>query len=218
MSNALYYAKPYQWWTGDLSRNERLVEAFADHPEFLTYPADRATAKRVAILMFTNPEHVCFEVWKGPEFSGAIVLTRIVPKVDALLHFGFIDKDLVGKRKLLHNFITFCFTDLGFNRLSMECPEGSKIERFARRVLRFKYEGESRPRNPELPKALDNTFVARQGSRIERSYFDGTTWSDILRLRILACEWVGTGEGGQSCQHQSLPQPQHPLSVESPEK
>jgi hypothetical protein len=201
MSNI--YAKPYTWWEGDLTRNVKILDAFVQHPEFLTYPCDEETARRVGIEMFTSPNHITYEAWKGQEFLGGMVLTRIVPRVDALLHFLFIDKDLVGKRKLLQNFIGFCFTELGFNRLSMEAPEGHRVERFARRVLNFRYEGESRPRNPELPKSLDDVWVARQGSRVEKAYFDGTAWTDILRLRLLASEWGGVEEREAECQHQS---------------
>jgi hypothetical protein len=77
----------------------------------------------------------------------------------------------------------------------MEVPEGIRLERFARKVLNFRLEGESRPRNPEMPRALADTWVARQGSRREQGYFTGTEWKDIVLLRLLACEWVGeTGE------------------------
>jgi hypothetical protein len=203
----MLYARPYVWSEGNPLKNTILLDAFAAHPEFLTTPADPDTARRVGAYMLTHPEHIVFEVWKDQEITGVMILTRVVPRVDALLHFLFVDKDLVGKRKLLQNFIGYCFTDLGFNRLSMEVPEGVKIERFARRVLRFRYEGESRPRNPELPKALDDVWLARQGSRREQSYSDGTTWKDIVLLRLLACEWVGERGEVECRSEQSQAQP-----------
>jgi len=206
------FARPYDV-TRSVENNMKLVDAFVASPQFLTYPQDPDTARQIGIWMLTNPGHVVFEAWRDKELAGVMLLTRVMPKVDALLHFMFLDKDLVGKRKLLQNFIGFCFTDLGFNRLSMEVPEGVRLERFCRKVLFFKYEGESRPRNPELPKALSDTWVARQGSRIEGGYFDGKTWKDILRLRLLACEWVDGKEG--ECQSD---QSSEPLPHQSPEQ
>jgi hypothetical protein len=210
------YARPYDPFEGNPVKNTMILDAFVAHPEFLTHPYSPEEIRAIGAGILTDPGNLIFETWKDQEFVGVIILTRVVPRVDALLHFLFTDKDLVGKRKLLQNFIGFCFTDLGFNRLSMEVPEGVRIERFARKVLRFRYEGESRPRNPELPKSLDDVWVARQGSRIESGYYDGTTWSDILRLRLLACEWVGTtGEGGDACRYQQSSAQPHQSSVDS---
>ena len=140
-----------------------------------------------------------------------MILTRLVPQVDALIHFLFLDKNLANKRKLLGKILTYCFTDLGFHRLSMEVPEGIRLERFARKALGFRLEGEIRDRNPELPKCLTNDWVARQGSRIEQGYYDGQVWSDILRLRLLASERVGE-PGEAKCPLEPLPEPQPPSS------
>ena len=209
----MIYARPYDV-TRSVENNMALVQAFVENPQFLAYPMSPEEAGRVWIWMLTNPGHVVFEAWRDKELLGVMVLTRVIPRIDALLHFFFLDKDLVGKRKLLQNFIGYCFTELGFNRLSIEVPEKVRLERFARKVLRFRYEGESRPRNPELPACLDSTWVARQGSRTEGAYYNGETWTDILRLRLLASEWVGTGEGRPDCQsHQSS----EPLPHQSPE-
>jgi hypothetical protein len=209
-------AQPYVWDDGHPLKNTILLDTFVAHPDFLTFPHSPEEARAIGANLLTNPGHIVFEVWKDGGIAGIMILTRIVPRVDALLHFLFTDRDLVGKRKLLQNFVGFCFTDLGFNRLSMEVPEGSKVERFARRVLNFGYEGESRPRNAELPKSLDQVWVARQGSRSEKSYFNGNVWSDVLRLRLLASEWVGSGEGGQACQFQQSSVQPHLSSVVSP--
>jgi hypothetical protein len=192
-------AIPYDY-TRDVAANIKLLEGFVANPHFLPYPMAPEEARQLGIALVTNPDNIVFEVRREREIAGIIILTRIAPKLDALLHFLFLDKDLVGKRKLLQNFIDFCFKQppdgLGFNRLSMEVPEGIRLERFCRKVLRFRLEGEVRPRNPELPACLSDNWVARQGSRIEQGYFNGTEWSDILRLRLLASEWIKASECG----------------------
>jgi RimJ/RimL family protein N-acetyltransferase len=208
----MIYARPYDM-ARSVENNMAILDAFVANPHFLSYPQEPFAARQIGIWMLTDPGHVVFEAWRDKELLGVMLLTRIQPKVDALVHFLFLDKDLVGKRKLLQNFIDFCFTELEFHRLSMEVPEGIRLERFARKVLRFRLEGEIRPRNPELPKSLSDSWVARQGSRTEQGYFDGTTWSDILRLRLLASEWVGTGERGPDCQSELSSVPPHQSSA-----
>jgi hypothetical protein len=216
---SLIFAKPFDW-TADPLANTALLDAFVAFPEFLAYPHSPEEARVLGAALLTHPEHVVYATYNGPELTGVIMLTRVAPRMDALMHFMFIDRDLVGKRKLLRNFIGFCFTDLGFNRLSMEVPDlkipderdrGTRLERFARKALGFRLEGETRDRPPELPKALDNRWMAKQGSRRQEAYFDGERWHDVVLLRLLAREWVGTGDEEESCRkphcHSSRPLP-----------
>ena len=210
------YAKRFDWTQANPLEITALLDEFAAHPEFLTYPTAPDVARASFAGMLVDPANVIWATYSSREFTGIVFLTKVVPRVNALLHFFFLDKDLAGKRKLLQNIIGHCFTDLGFHRLTMEVPDkvlcvnlkgrgaapvavGTKLERFARRTLGFRFEGEPRDRNPELPESLSNDWVARQGSRIEQSYFDGEKWFDVIRLRLLASEWVGTGEGGAEC-------------------
>jgi hypothetical protein len=167
-----------------------LLDAYAAHPAHLSYPVSPDQARQIFGTVLMDPQNIVYEVWKDEQSVGVILLTRVVPRVDALLYWVFTDRDLVGKRKLLRNFISFCFGDLGFHRLSMELPEGSRSERFSRRVLSFLLEGESRPRNPEVPKCLTDDWVARQGSRRQDAAWDGERWVDIVLLRLLASEWT----------------------------
>lgn len=191
----MIYAKPFDW-TADPLANTALLDGFVAFPEFLAYPHEPQQARAVGAALLTNPEHLVYGTYNGPALTGVMILTRVSPKMDALFHFMFLDRDLASKRKVLKNFVGFCLTELGFNRLSMEVPDrGLRLERFARKALGFRLEGEIRNRNPELPKALSNEWVARQGSRRESAYFDGQTWHDVILLRLLASEWVGdTGE------------------------
>lgn len=208
------FARRYHWQKVHPFENTLLLDAFVAHPEFLNYPHSQEEARAIGAHLLTDPSHFIWASYNDKDLTGVILLTRIVPRVDALLHFFFIDQNLAAKRKLLQNIIGYCFTDLGLNRLSMEVPEGVRLERFARKVLNFRLEGETRQRNPELPKSLSDNWVARQGSRREQGYFDGTTWSDILLLRLLASEWVADGKGRpDECQSEQLQEPQPPSSA-----
>lgn len=233
MSDTIY-ARVYSWDKVHPYENTLLLDAFVAHPAFLTYPTSPDNARLVGATVLTDPNHLIWSTYRGTEITGVMILTRIVPRVDALLHFMFLDRDLVSKRTLLRNLIGYCFTDLGFQRLSMEVPDrvvrlkdndrslavGTRMERFARKVLGFRLEGETRDRHHELPDSLHNDWVARQGSRRERSYFDGTKWSDIVLLRLLASEWMGEQGGNQCHFQQSSEQPllsSDPPSVASSE-
>lgn len=208
------YAKPFQWTEASPPEVTYLLDAFVEHPEYLTYPVEPLQARAIGAALLTDPNNVVWTTYADRRITGAVILTRIVPRVDALLHFMFGDRELVTKRRLLRNLITFMFRDLGFHRLSLEVPEGVRLERFARKVLSFGLEGECRPRNPELPKGLSDNWVARQGSRRESAYFDGTAWRDVVLLRLLASEWVGDREEVPECRSEPLEQP--PLSSDPP--
>lgn len=210
----MIFARRFHWQNNPLE-NTALLDAFVAHPEFLTYPTTPEDARIVWAAMLVDPANMVWVTYSDHALTGVMWLSYIVPKVTALLHFTFLDRDLVSKRKLLKNLLSYCFTDLGLHRVSMEVPEGVRLERFARKVLDFRLEGEIRNRNPELPKCLSNDWVARQGSRREQSYFDGEKWTDILLLRLLASEWVGdTGEGNATCLGQlSRQHSQDPSSV-----
>lgn len=207
----MIYARRYHWTQVHPFDNTRLLDEFVARPEFLTYPHEPDEARAIGASLLSDPNNIVWASYTDQELTGVIMLTRIIPRVDALLHFLFLDKNLSAKRKLLQNLIGVCFTDFGFNRLSMEVPEGIRMERFARKVLRFRLEGELRPRNPELPASLTDNWVAKQGSRRESSYFDGQAWSDVVLLRLLASEWVG--DRGVECQSEPLQEPPHPLSA-----
>lgn len=214
----MIFARRYHWQSVEPTENTALLDAFVAHPEFLAYPHPPEEARQIGASLLTNPHNLVWATYDKTTLTGVVILTRVVPKVDALLHFFFTDANLAGKRKLLKNLIGHCFSDLGFNRLSMEVPEGTRLERFARKVLQFKLEGESRARNSELPKCLDDVWVARQGSRRQEGYYNGTVWSDVALLRLLANEWVGN-TGGGDCQSDQPQEPSlPPLRGPLPEK
>lgn len=193
-------ARPYDLQQGDPDRLILVIETFVENPAFATYPWPADVRRASAVQTLTNPQNLVFEAWKDGVFCGILLLERIIPYVDAQFHFLFTDHVLVDKRKLLVNFLGTCFREMGFHRLSAEVPDGSKMEKFYRQTLGFRYEGEGRQEAIQFPAKQDrdrwqavsskhSTHLARQGSRRTQMSYDGETWRDIMCLRLLASEW-----------------------------
>jgi len=197
-------AKPFDWTEGDPARIEAILDRFVATPSFVAYPCPEETRRDLGAQLLTAPDHLVYEAWQDGQSVGVLLLDRIVPKVDARFHFLFLDRNLVGKRRLLTNFLGFCFLDLGFQRISMEVPEGHGIEKFIRRTLGFRYEGEARKRHRDLHDNLSQRWIAAQGSRREAAHFDGIAWHDIMLLRLLASEW----EARYGAASETLPEPE----------
>ena len=126
----------------------------------------------------------------------------------------------VGKRGLIYYFVTYCFTTLGFRRLSVEVPEDAeKLLRFYRK-LGFRFEGEHRATGltptaflqagaPGL-RPIENapTWIAKHGSRREGVFWREDRWLDVLRLRLMRSEWehanaVASDRSRRSTTHRS---------------
>jgi RimJ/RimL family protein N-acetyltransferase len=60
--------------------------------------------------------------WVIDDFVGVFYMTRIIPNVDALVHYIFFDKRHRGREHLIMEMIRFGFTKFGFNRISAELP------------------------------------------------------------------------------------------------
>lgn len=202
----------------------QILWAAQENPQWFGVESTAEDRQMSAYLLLTAPSNLTWEVWRGGELVGILLLWRIVPRVDALLHFVFFDRDLVGKVRLLRNFLRYCFEDLGFQRISFEVPEtpapvGVKIEghdkttrkarnntllSFVRRKLSFRFEGESavksHPLVAELKRTTGNSepsmWVAGVGSRREQAYWSEGRWLDVICLRLTAPEFQELYPGG----------------------
>jgi RimJ/RimL family protein N-acetyltransferase len=187
---------PYVWDQGDLTRNVKLLDHLVSHPQWIGNPnLSPEDLRLVHATILTDPRNRLFECWRGPEFVGVLYLTEIFPGVGATLHFTFLDAELRGKAKLLHQFIGRCFNEFGFHRLTMYIPEHVEtLASYARRKLGFRFEGEPRdhPLYGKLGTENPSVWVARQGSRREKMHWDEKTgqWSDLIVLRLLKDEYV----------------------------
>jgi len=178
---------PYRWYLGDPNRNEKILDEFVAHPEWCTIPLEADELRVVAAAALTAHDSMAWECWREGELVGILLLTRVMPKVDALFHFLFFDHNLVGKRLLLKQFFQRCFDELGLHRISMEASEHQiKYIGFCRK-LGFRYEGETTMTTVSDSRGTDRTAkrLAQYGSRREQAYCHKGKWLDIELLRLL---------------------------------
>jgi RimJ/RimL family protein N-acetyltransferase len=196
-------ALPYDWQEAHSVNPEwniRLLDEFEAHPAFVSVPSSQAQRREIGAQLLTNPTNRIWGVWRSGELLGVVVLTRVIEGLDALLHFMFLDQNLVGKRTLLTHFLGYCFSTLKYRRLSAEVPEDAdKLLRFYR-TLGFRFEGEGKaagayPVASASPSAGGTrvqrpaTTIAKLGSRMDSMYWREDRWIDVIRLRLLREEW-----------------------------
>lgn len=194
-----YLAIPFDWQRGGQEKWEILAQMAADRPHWFSGPTTDPERRQIVAYLLTHPEHLVWEVWRGGAFVGILMLQRIAPKADALLHFVFVDRSLSGKAKLIQRFCGYCFEDLGLQRLSLEVPEYLQtLASFARRKLDFRFEGEGLEPHPVERIMLTPTrvkvvnphqWLAERGARREQAHWCDGKWYDVLCLRLLAREY-----------------------------
>lgn len=184
----------------------QILAAAESNPQWFGVESTGEDRQASAYWLLTNPQHLTWEVWRGEELVGILLLWRITPRVDALLHFVFFDHNLVGKVKLLRRFVRYCFEELGFQRISMEVPEDvEKMVSFVRRKLAFRFEGEQSVKQHPLIADLErwrgkegnpHIWAAAVGSRKERAHWRDGIWQDLVCLRLTAPEYREHYPGG----------------------
>jgi RimJ/RimL family protein N-acetyltransferase len=195
---------------------DRLATLAAKYPHWISAPTEPADRERILFALVTAPGNLAWEVWRGSDIVGVVLLTDICPLVDARLHFAFFDGSLTSKTRLLRRFLAYCFTDLRFQRITVQCPDFIEtLISFYRRKLGFRYEGETLAREHPAVAELGahstgkmqnpNVWVASRGSRRERAHWHDGAWHDVICLRLTAPEYERTRLGAL-CQQQPSPQ------------
>ena len=198
-------AVPFQ----PLNINERTAQLLLDG--MLSVPAIFPTPgtveeRRVLIAsILSDPLNRAWLVWNSGTLIGALLLSHIVPKVDAQCHFVFFDRTLFGRKALLWNLMGKVFQEYDLQRLTVEVPEYlTPLYKFVRKKLNFRLEGEhAAEQHPLVTEKLSPyvpngpTWAARLGSRRERACLnpETNTWTDMLRLRLLRTEFEAIAAG-----------------------
>lgn len=204
LDSGVYLAIPYDPERGGPEKTASVVRQLASNPRWFSAAGDEEARLQAAFWVLHHPDHLVWEVWRGEDLVGILLLTRITPNVDALMHFAFFDGHLVGKVGMLRRFLQYCFEDLHFQRLTMEVPDDvPTMVSFARRKLAFRYEGEAldhplvadirRLLGQRLPRPL--TWISSRGSRKERAHWRDGTLIDLVCLRLTAPEFLGARPG-----------------------
>lgn len=185
-------------------RLEKLLAHMCDKPGWFNHPMTADEIYATSLMTLADATVWKWEIWRGGEFAGMLILDRLSPKVDALFHFTlFPGIPLFGLQKLLADFLGYAFQQFDLQRVSVEVPEHHpKLIRFFRQRLGFKYESELHLEGHSLVELMGGKdarrlnlhmtepvpWLARLGSRREHAHWDGQQYRDLILLRLLRSE------------------------------
>lgn len=180
-----------------------VLDGMASLPVF-PMPTNGKDERRVFIAsVLSDPHNRAWLVWREGSLCGILLLTDIVPQVDALCHFAFFDRTLFGRKTLIWKMMGQVFREFGLQRLSVELPEHlTPLIKFCRNKLYFRCEGEQAANaHPLIVEKVSpyvanaGSWAARLGSRREKAFWreDTQEWVDLIRLRLLREEYEAIG-------------------------
>lgn len=177
------------------------------HPFWFNAPMTTDELYAHTAKELTSGNHVIFEVWKGGEMVGLLCLSRVIHGVDGIAHFSFWGTSFFVGRHIVQNFLGWAFETFHLQRISMEVPANAdRLLRVIRRQFNFRFEGEDDPHLGELavalvksrPKGIGSAgdvpaarqWLAKFGSRREKSHWTGSTYTDVYLLRLLREDYL----------------------------
>lgn len=176
-----------------------LLDGMLSVPAIFTTPGTQEERRILIASVLSDPLNRVWLVWNDSTLLGCLLLTAIIPKVDAQCHLVFFDRTLFGRRNLVWNLMGKVFADLDLQRLTVEIPEYlTPLYKFVRNRLHYRLEGEAwAATHPlvtdKLSPSVANAaaWCARVGSRRERACWnpEKNEWADAIRLRILRSEY-----------------------------
>ena len=132
-----------------------------------------------------------WEVWRGSDLVGILLINELVPFIDARCHFLFFDSKLSDKEQLCLNMMAWAYDRLPVETLRVQIPTYARaLLKFVRNRLGFKYEAEHRSFSwPQDGKPL-SADEARLGSRLHKAtVYEGVS-HDVLLLSQTREEFV----------------------------
>ena len=200
---------------------ELLLQGMLSVPAIFPVPGSPDERRVLIASVLSDPLNRVWLVWQGGVLTGVLLLTHIIPQVDAQAHFVFFDRTLFGRKALVWNLMGWVFREYDLQRLTVEVPEYlTPLYKFVRKKLYFRLEGEvvaeghplvTQKLNPYVPNGP--AWVARLGSRRERACWNSETnqWVDMLRLRLLRTEYEQIAEEAHAGRPaQSISSPGYP--------
>lgn len=186
--DARYLVVPFDIHRGQKERLTQILDFLCAHPSWITVPCTEEERRLLFMTVLTDPKNRISEVWSGADLVGLLYLGEIRPFVSGNIHFVFLDRELIGKRELLHRWFADCFREWEFQTLTVHAPEFIPTYLHFCRRLGFRFQGEDR-RHPALEKlGMENAhvWVAKQGSRRERVHWNAekNKWEDVYVLRM----------------------------------
>ena len=193
-----YLALPYNPFVGNPAKNDVILDGCVNLPSLFPLPGTIQERRIIIAAWLTHPEHLFWEVWTGGNVVGVLGLSRIIVGLDAVAHLAFFDRQLWARRALVLKMISWAFSELRLQRLSVEIPDHLEpLIRFVRAKLGFRYEGETLAAQHPVVMGLEADringparWVARWGARRERMHYDANgTLHDLVCLRLLREEF-----------------------------
>jgi len=181
------FAVPYVH--NDPARLEYIIDKCAAHrPWFDDFVWEDPEARRKATVKYLAnawDEGHLWEVYRGKELVGVLLLNEVRFRTDASCHFVFFDRTLKDKRVLCLNVMRWAFEHLELHRLSIEVPTYARaLANFARKKLGFRYEAEARVFSWPRDESPLSTQAAMLGSRKHQRTLYKHEWHDVLLLSI----------------------------------
>lgn len=188
-------------------KNGKILDWLTEHPLWFNAEMSKDEIYLHTAQQLTSGQHVIWECWDGGSIVGLLCLSRVIPNVDAVVHFSFWGCSFFAGRKIVHNFLGWAFETFNLQRISCEVPEHSeKFLKAMRRHFGFRYEGEVATHLEPLalalvkdrPKGIGSAdsveacrkWIASFGARREKAHWNGTSYSDVYLLRLLRSEYL----------------------------
>lgn len=137
---------------------------------------------------------ILWEVWRGDELTGIILLNQLTLGRDGTAHFVFFDHKLADKRALCLSGLAWGFDKLDLQVIRTEVPTYARaLAHWARHKLGFKWEAEGRQLTwPDDARPL-TAREAELGSRRYRTMKYNGEWVDTLLLSLTREEFTTNG-------------------------
>src|SRR5256885_1606953 len=94
---------------GGEQKNQAILDGCLRLPNLFPLPGSQEERRFIVAAWLTDANNLFWEVWHQQQIVGIIGLTRVIPGLDALAHFGFFDKQLLGKRTLVLSMMGWAF-------------------------------------------------------------------------------------------------------------
>ena len=142
---------------------------------------------------------VLWEVWRGDELTGVILLNQLTLGRAGTAHFVFFDRKLADKRALCLNGMAWAFDKLDLQVIRTEVPTYARaLAHWARKKLGFRWEAEDRKLSwPDDARPL-TAREAELGSRRYRTMLYNGEWVDTLLLSLTREEFTNGRSNSQT--------------------
>lgn len=180
-----------------------ILDGLVGMPNIFSLPGTPEERRVLIASAISDPTAKAWSIWNGGTLCGIFLLNQIAPRIDALAHLAFFDRQLYGRRALIWRMLGKVFHELDLQRVSVEVPEHlTPLLKFIRLRLHFRYEGEDgAAAHPLISEKVapyvqnPGQWAARLGSRRERAFWRADTgeWCDLIKMRLLRSEYETIG-------------------------